>query len=122
MIAKRRGRSTRSRKSSRRSTRRTRVRSPATSVRRSSRSRSGGPSDDAADKIDPIVARVAALQKAHPEFYVGSFGESTDKAVQEAFFMDDLKKAGLYSVPLTLIILLVASARSSRRASRSCSG
>jgi len=66
-----------------------------------------GPSDDAADKIDPVVARVEELQKAHPEFTIGSFGESTGKEVNAAFF-DDLKKAGLYSIPLTLIILLVA--------------
>jgi RND superfamily putative drug exporter len=66
-----------------------------------------GPSDDAADKVDPIVARVTEIQKAHPEFTIGSFGESTNKAVQAAFF-DDLKKAGLFSIPLTLIILLVA--------------
>ena len=66
-----------------------------------------GPSEDAADKVDPIVARVKDLQQAHPEFIIGSFGESTGKAVEAAFF-DDLKKAGLYSVPLTLIILLVA--------------
>jgi RND superfamily putative drug exporter len=66
-----------------------------------------GPSEDAADKIDPVVARIAAVQKAHPDLYIASFGESTGKAVQEAFF-SDLKKAGLLSVPLTLIILLVA--------------
>jgi uncharacterized membrane protein YdfJ with MMPL/SSD domain len=66
-----------------------------------------GDPDDAADKIDPVVARVAALQKTHPQFTIGSFGESTSKAVENAFF-DDLKKAGLYSVPLTLIILIVA--------------
>jgi uncharacterized membrane protein YdfJ with MMPL/SSD domain len=66
-----------------------------------------GPSEDAADKIDPVVGRVAAVQKAHPDFYVGSFGESTNKALT-ASFTDDLKKAGLFSVPLTLIILLVA--------------
>ncbi|HKG09136.1 MAG TPA: MMPL family transporter [Gaiellaceae bacterium] len=66
-----------------------------------------GPSDDAADKVDSIVAGVAQTQKAYPGLTIGSFGESTNKAVQAAFF-DDLKKAGLYSVPLTLIILLVA--------------
>ena len=66
-----------------------------------------GLSDDAADKIDPVVARVEELQKAHPDFTIGSFGESTGKEVEAAFF-DDLKKAGLYSIPLTLIILLVA--------------
>jgi uncharacterized membrane protein YdfJ with MMPL/SSD domain len=66
-----------------------------------------GDPDDASDKIDPVVARVAELQKAHPEFTIGSFGESTNKAVQTAFF-DDLKKAGLFSIPLTLVILIVA--------------
>ena len=66
-----------------------------------------GLKDDAADKIDPVVARVKQLQRAHPDFYVGSFGESTGKDVQEAFF-GDLAKAGMYSIPLTLIILLVA--------------
>jgi uncharacterized membrane protein YdfJ with MMPL/SSD domain len=66
-----------------------------------------GPSEDAADKIDPVVARVAEVQKAHPELYVGSFGESTEKALT-ASFGDDLKRAGLFSIPLTLIILLVA--------------
>jgi uncharacterized membrane protein YdfJ with MMPL/SSD domain len=66
-----------------------------------------GPSEDAADKIDPVVAHVKELQKAHPDYYVGSFGESTGKAVEEAFF-EDLAKAGLYSIPLTLIILIVA--------------
>ena len=52
-----------------------------------------GLSDDAADKIDPVVARVKELQTAHPEFTIGSFGESTGKEVNAAFF-DDLKKAG----------------------------
>jgi RND superfamily putative drug exporter len=66
-----------------------------------------GPSDAAADKIDPVVDRVAELQKAHPDLYIGSFGESTGKAVEAAFF-DDLKRAGLFSVPLTLLILLLA--------------
>jgi RND superfamily putative drug exporter len=66
-----------------------------------------GPSEDAADKVDPIVARVKEVQKAHPEFFVGSFGESTGKAIEKDFF-NDLKKAGLISVPLTLVILLVA--------------
>ena len=59
-----------------------------------------GPSEDAADKVDPIVARVAEVQKANPELYVGSFGESTNKELQ-ASFKDDLKRAGLFSIPLT---------------------
>src|SRR6266545_2996053 len=66
-----------------------------------------GPSEDAVDKIDPIVARVAEVQKANPDLYVGSLGTSTGKALL-ASFGDDLKKAGLFSLPLTLIILLIA--------------
>src|SRR5215210_1635743 len=66
-----------------------------------------GSAEEATAKIDPVVARVAEVQKAHPDVYVGSFGESTGKAL-EASFSDDLKRAGLFSVPLTLIILLVA--------------
>ena len=66
-----------------------------------------GLSDDATDKVDPIVDRVAALQKANPDFTIGSFGASTEKALFAAF-MDDLLKAGAFSIPLTLIILLVA--------------
>ena len=66
-----------------------------------------GLSDDASDKVDPIVDRVTELQKANPNFTIGSFGESTNKAVYAAF-MDDLLKAGAFSIPLTLIILLVA--------------
>jgi uncharacterized membrane protein YdfJ with MMPL/SSD domain len=66
-----------------------------------------GESDDAADKIDPVVDRVKEVQSAHPDFYIGSVGTSTGKDVNEAFF-EDLAKAGLLSVPLTLIILIVA--------------
>ncbi len=66
-----------------------------------------GPSDEAIDKVDPVVDRVAEIQTANPDFYVGSFGESTGKEIEGAFF-DDLKKAGLFSLPLTLAILLLA--------------
>jgi uncharacterized membrane protein YdfJ with MMPL/SSD domain len=66
-----------------------------------------GDPDNANDVIDPVVARVDEVQKANPDFYIGSFGTSTGKAVEAGFF-DDLKKAGEFSVPLTLIILVVA--------------
>ena len=66
-----------------------------------------GDPDKAPDKIDPVVDRVDELQSAHPGYYIGSFGTSTGKAVEAGFF-DDLKKAGEFSVPLTLIILVLA--------------
>ena len=66
-----------------------------------------GPESEALDKVDPVVEQVAAAQKANPDFYVGAFGESTGKDIDGAF-KDDLKKAGLISLPLTLAILLLA--------------
>ena len=39
-----------------------------------------GESDKASDKIDPVVAQIKEVQSAHPEFFVGSVGESTSKA------------------------------------------
>jgi uncharacterized membrane protein YdfJ with MMPL/SSD domain len=66
-----------------------------------------GPSDKAIDKVEPVTAAVDELQKAHPEYYIGGVGESTNKEVTDAF-MEDLAKAGMLSIPLTLIILIVA--------------
>ena len=51
---------------------------------------------------------VADAQRAHPGFFVGEFGgASAAKAVNTAF-ANDLKSAGVFSIPLTLIILVVA--------------
>jgi uncharacterized membrane protein YdfJ with MMPL/SSD domain len=65
-----------------------------------------GDPDDAVTRIDPVVAAVDDAQAAHPELFIGSFGVSADKEVEGAF-MDDLKKAGILSLPVTLIILIV---------------
>ena len=66
-----------------------------------------GDSDLAVDKIDPILASLDEAQAAHPQVFIGTFGDgSVDKELEGAF-MDDLKKAGLYSVPITLIILIL---------------
>jgi len=67
-----------------------------------------GDSDKAADKIDPVLAQVDKAQQAHPELFIGEFGDaSAVKAVQTAF-ADDLGKAGLLSLPITLVILVIA--------------
>jgi RND superfamily putative drug exporter len=66
-----------------------------------------GDADDAADKIDPVVAAVADVQNAHPQLFIGGFGDaSIDKEIEGAFG-DDLKKAGILSLPVTLIILVL---------------
>jgi RND superfamily putative drug exporter len=67
-----------------------------------------GDKDESADKIDRVLDAVAAAQRAHPGLYIGEFGyASVAKGVQTAYG-DDLGKAGLVSLPVTLIILVVA--------------
>jgi uncharacterized membrane protein YdfJ with MMPL/SSD domain len=66
-----------------------------------------GDPDDAVDKIGAISSAVTAAQKAHPGFAIESFGVSAEDQVNTAF-AEDLEKAGLFSLPITLIILLVA--------------
>ena len=66
-----------------------------------------GDKDEAADKIDPVLAAVAAAQSANPGFTMGEFGDaSAEKAVVESY-NEDLGKAGMLSLPITLLILLL---------------
>jgi uncharacterized membrane protein YdfJ with MMPL/SSD domain len=66
-----------------------------------------GDPDDAVDKIDPILAMVKDAQTAHRDFDIESFGVSADQQLDQAF-LDDLEKAGILSIPVTLVILLIA--------------
>jgi uncharacterized membrane protein YdfJ with MMPL/SSD domain len=66
-----------------------------------------GDSTEAKDRVDPILAEVAAAQKAHPGIDIEQFGSaSANKAINQTIG-DDLKSAGLLSVPVTLIILTI---------------
>jgi uncharacterized membrane protein YdfJ with MMPL/SSD domain len=66
-----------------------------------------GKPDDAMDKVDPILATVAAAEQAHPGFTIEEFGGgSVSKGISEQFGKD-LLKAGALSVPVTLGILLL---------------
>jgi uncharacterized membrane protein YdfJ with MMPL/SSD domain len=67
-----------------------------------------GDADDAVDKIDPVLAKVDDLQRAHPEFFIGEFGDASSVNAVETLFADDLGKAGVLSLPITLGILLIA--------------
>ena len=67
-----------------------------------------GPPEDAAGKIDPIIAAVDEIKAAHPDLYVGAFGAaSAEKEITEAVG-DDLGQAGLLSLPVTIIVLVFA--------------
>ncbi len=66
-----------------------------------------GDSVEASDRIDPVLASVAASQKRHPEISVEQFGSaSAEKAVNDTIG-DDLASAGLLSLPVTLILLTI---------------
>ncbi|HKP90186.1 MAG TPA: MMPL family transporter [Thermoleophilaceae bacterium] len=67
-----------------------------------------GDEDQAEDRVAPILKTVAATQRAHPELRIEEFGDaSSTKALSKAF-EDDFKKAETLSLPITLLILLVA--------------
>ena len=67
-----------------------------------------GDDDVAEEHVDATLAATAAAQKANPGVYVGQFGDaSADKAISKAF-EDDFKKAEVLSLPITLLILVVA--------------
>jgi RND superfamily putative drug exporter len=66
-----------------------------------------GEIDKAIDKIDPVVDTVGAAQAAHPGFFIGEMGDaSAPKAVVDQYGKD-LGKAGILSLPITLIILII---------------
>ena len=67
-----------------------------------------GAKDKAGDKLDPILKSVNDAQHAHPGLFIGEFGEASAAKAVDTAFADDLKSAGVFSVPLTLIILVVA--------------
>ncbi len=64
-----------------------------------------GDSIEAQDRIDPVLADVAAAQKRHPDLAVEQIGDaSANKAINETIG-DDLASAGMLSIPVTLILL-----------------
>ncbi len=63
--------------------------------------------DKAVSYIDTITAATAKLQNAHPDFVVVEAGSASTGKALDAMFTSQLARAGLISIPLTLIILLV---------------
>ena len=67
-----------------------------------------GDDEDAAERVDATLAATAAVQARHPDLRVEQVGSaSADKAFEESLG-EDFKKAETLSIPLTLVILLVA--------------
>jgi uncharacterized membrane protein YdfJ with MMPL/SSD domain len=66
-----------------------------------------GDSTQAADRVDPTLAAVAAAQADHRALDIRQLGDaSADKAINQVI-TDDLAKAGELSLPVTLIILAI---------------
>jgi RND superfamily putative drug exporter len=67
-----------------------------------------GEVEDAKEAVDAPLAAVADLQRQHPEVLLGEFGDaSADKEISKAF-EEDFQRAETLSLPITLVILLVA--------------
>ena len=67
-----------------------------------------GDKDKAVDKIEPVLKSVADAQRLHPGFVIGEFGNASAQKGVETAYKDDLAKAGTLSLPITLIILVLA--------------
>ncbi len=67
-----------------------------------------GDSDLAKQRVDATLAATTAAQRAHPELRIEQFGgASADKALSKSF-ENDFKKAETLSLPITLLILVLA--------------
>jgi RND superfamily putative drug exporter len=66
-----------------------------------------GEKSKAAEKVGPAVNAVAAAQQAHPAFFIGEFGDASAQKDVETTMGNDLGKAGMLSLPLTLVILMI---------------
>jgi uncharacterized membrane protein YdfJ with MMPL/SSD domain len=67
-----------------------------------------GDKTKAVDRIGPVLARVDEAQRAHPAFFIGEFGDASGVKAVETAYGDDLSKAGALSLPITLVILVLA--------------
>ena len=66
-----------------------------------------GDSTETRDRVDPTLAATAAVQADHPDLVIEQFGGASANKAINAVITDDLKKAGMLSIPITLIILII---------------
>ncbi|MGH2935108.1 MAG: MMPL family transporter [Gaiellaceae bacterium] len=67
-----------------------------------------GKPDTADTRIQPVLDRVAAVQRAHPAFTLQEIGDASANRAANDVIAQDLKKAEITSVPVTFAILLFA--------------
>jgi uncharacterized membrane protein YdfJ with MMPL/SSD domain len=67
-----------------------------------------GDPDTAADRVGPALAATAATQRAHPGLFIGEVGDgSASKAIEDRIAAD-FQRAEVTSLPVTLLILVLA--------------
>jgi uncharacterized membrane protein YdfJ with MMPL/SSD domain len=67
-----------------------------------------GDSEKAADKVEPIAAAVAVVAAHHPGLRVEQFGDASSGKQFDDKLKSDFRKAEFLSLPITLLILLLA--------------
>src|SRR4051794_26287297 len=67
-----------------------------------------GDSDRTEKLVDPVIAAVANVKADNPKVFVGQFGDASASKAIDKSFSDDFKKAETLSLPITLVILVLA--------------
>jgi RND superfamily putative drug exporter len=67
-----------------------------------------GKAADAADKVQPMLDAIDRVQAGNPSFRIEEFGEASANHIMDNAFNQDLQRAEYTSLPLTLLILLLA--------------
>jgi RND superfamily putative drug exporter len=67
-----------------------------------------GPADTAADRVQPVLNAVAALQRAAPSFTVAEFGDASANLEVSKTIDSGFSRAERLSLPITFAVLLVA--------------
>ncbi len=67
-----------------------------------------GSSDSAADRVQPVLDRVARLQRAAPSYTVAEFGDASANHELNRTINDGVSKAERLSLPITFLVLLIA--------------
>ena len=67
-----------------------------------------GDPEDASGRVAPILAEVAALQRSHPGWTIAQFGPASAEHELDATIGADFQRAERLTLPVTLLVLLVA--------------
>src|SRR6266571_4387635 len=77
-----------------------------------------GDPDTGADRVQPLLDATAAAQKDYPALRVEEVGNASIHKALDATIGKDFQRAELFSLPVTLLILLVACGASARNGPR----